>query len=892
MEIPKRYDFAAQEPRIYRLWMEAEAFRADAASPKRPFVIVIPPPNITGRLHMGHALNNTLQDILIRMHRMRGQETLYLPGTDHAGIATQFTVEKALQAEGKTRFDLGREAFVKRVWEWKKEYGHAILEQLRRLGCSCDWSRTAFTLDPGYARAVLTVFLRWFRKGLIYRGKYLVNWCPRCKTALSDLEAERKEEAGKLWHLRYPIEGESGRFAVMATTRPETILGDTAVACHPDDPRYAALRGRFVRLPIVNRRIPVVADPFVRREFGTGMVKITPAHDFDDFQVGERHGLAKIQVIGPEGRMTKEAGPFAGMDRFECRRAIVERLDQDGLLEKVEDYPVVLARCYRCRTILEPYLSDQWFVKMAPLVAPAIRAVEAGEIRFFPERYRKGYLDWLKNIRDWCISRQLWWGHRIPVWTCPEGHTTASLETPSKCETCQSPELKQDEDVLDTWFSSALWPLATLGWPDETPELKKFYPTSVLITGREIINLWVARMIVTGFEFRGAKPFSDVVIHPIVQNIEGRRMSKSLGTGVDPLDLMEEYGADALRFLLARRSTGVQDIRLGLPEEIMRRHGLKKMREDRSILEARNFVTKVWNACRFVVSHADGKRPPLPPVGALPLEQRWILSRLATTIRRTTEDLDAYEFGRAAERLYSFVWDEFCDYTIELAKPRMEEAGTRAVLFVCIEAILKLLHPFVPFVTEALWQRLREAGVVDEREPLLVRAAWPEPPAGVEDPGLESAMQEGIAALKGVREIRNKMGIPPREPVNAVIVTRNEAVRDRLERAKPVLSVLGNVPEVSIGPSLPRPRKSASVVSEDFTLFVPLEGKIDLKREIQRQEKRLSETRKRIEASERKLSNERFRRGAPEEVVREEEERLAAYRRQAAEIERLLSDLT
>ncbi|HLG42855.1 MAG TPA: valine--tRNA ligase, partial [Planctomycetota bacterium] len=705
----------------------------------------------------------------------------------------------------------------------------------------------------------------------------------------SDLEVDKKEETGKLWYVRYPVEGRPGQFAVMATTRPETILGDTAVACHPADPRNQPLHGMHVILPVLKRRIPVIADEMVDPKFGSGMVKITPAHDFADFECGERHKLAKIQVIDDTGKMTAEAGPFAGMDRFACRKAIAAQLEKEGLLEKVEDYTVALGRCYRCNEVLEPYLSDQWFVKMAPLVVPAIRAVERGEIRFHPDRYKKWYLDWMANIKDWCISRQLWWGHRIPVWYCPDGHATASLSTPSVCGVCRSPKLTQDEDVLDTWFSSALWPFATLGWPDETADLEKFYPTHVLITGREIINLWVARMIVTGFEFCGEKPFSDVVIHAIIQTIEGKRMSKSKGTGIDPLELIDEYGADPLRFLMARKSTGAQDIRLGLPHELMKKKGMptQGVKDDPSILESRNFVTKVWNACRFVLTSIQGRPADLP--AGIPNEERWILSRLSTTIRGVSEDLDAFDFGRASARLYEFVWDEFCDYFIEIAKPRMgENAVTQRTLLICVENILKLLHPIIPFATEATWQRLREAGHADE--PMLARAKWPEPMPKLEDAELEAATAEGIEALRGIRKFRKEMSLPSKTTINVLIKPRDQAVLDRLNSSSSFAAVIGNA-EIKAHPEIERPRASWSYVTERFTLYIPLEGKVDLKKETARQEKLLGEVEGQIAGAEKKLANADYVKNAPEEVVEEERERLEAHRARAEEVRRLVADL-
>jgi valyl-tRNA synthetase len=793
MDYPTRFDFKEIEPRIYDYWEKRGLFHADPSAPRSPFTIVIPPPNITGSLHMGHALNNTLQDVLIRYHKMNGRETLYLPGTDHAGIATQFVVEKNLKKEeNRTRFDLGREKFLERVWKWKDQYGNAILNQLRRMGGSCDWQRTRFTLDPGYARAVLTVFVSLFKKGLVYRGLRLVNWCPSCKTALSDLEAVQKKESGKLWHLKYPVQNRADRFLTVATTRPETMLGDTAVACHPQDPRYKDLAGARVRLPLANRDIPVLFDDFVARDFGTGVVKITPAHDFVDFEVGERHKLPKIQVIDESGKMTPETGAYQGLDRFACRKKVLADLEAQGLLEKTEEYEVALGRCYRCDTILEPYLSLQWFVSMKPLAVPAIEAVKKGDILFHPERYVRTYLDWMENIKDWCISRQLWWGHRIPVYYCAGcGTALAAVDPPDRCVSCGAARLEQDPDVLDTWFSSALWPFATLGWPEETEELEKFYPTSALVTSRDIINLWVARMIVAGYEFCGDRPFSDVVIHPQIQTLEGRRMSKSLGTGIDPLDLVDEYGADALRFCLAEKCTGVQDIRFGVPHELLKKKGLQpEGRDDRSMIEARNFITKVWNGCRFVLINIASDPGPVPD--GLELEDRWILSKLATTARAVSADLDGFEFGRAAQRLFHFTWDDFCDYYIELSKSRLSERRAQSVLLQCIDTILRLLHPIAPFVTEAIWQKLKEICPPWRGESLMC-AEWPEPPESWVDRSLEAQFEGILSLVREIRGRRREYKVPPRQALAiAELKWKSEVDQDVASAIPKILAALAN----------------------------------------------------------------------------------------------------
>ncbi len=875
MEFPTRFDPREAEERLYKMWESGGHFTPDPGSPREPFTLVIPPPNVTGMLHMGHALNNTLQDILIRRKRMDGCEALYLPGTDHAGIATQVVVEKQLQKEKRTRWDLGREEFLKRVWEWKEKYGNTILYQLRRLGCSCDWTRTRFTMDEAYSRAVRHVFVSLFKKGYIYKGLAIVNWCPRDLTALSDLEVVNRKQAGKLWHIRYPVLGKPGTFVTVATTRPETMLGDTAVAVHPDDARYKDLAGRAVVLPLLDREIPVVADAVVDSAFGTGAVKVTPAHDANDFDCSRRHKLKAVTVIDEKGFMNENAGPYRGLDRFEARRRIVADLEARGLLEKTEDYEVPLGHCYRCDTILEPYLSEQWFVSMKELAPPALQAVKSGEVRFHPERWAKIYIEWLENIRDWCISRQIWWGHRIPVWTCAANHVIAAVEEPSACPECGDRALRQDEDVLDTWFSSALWPFATLGWPDETPELEKFYPTQVLVTDRGIINLWVARMVMSGLEFRGEKPFSDVVIHATIMDDVGQRQSKSKGTGIDPLRLIEQYGADPLRFALAWLSTGNQDIKFGSVLSIQR------------VEMSRNFVTKLWNAARFAAQKI-GDAPAATPREGMRDEDRWILSRLSTTVRGVTDALDRYEFGEAAQLLYKFVWNDFCDWYIELSKRRDREPAVRQVLAFTLDTSLRLLHPFVPFVTEELWRRPAELRG-EKREPLIT-AEWPEADAGAADPGLEEKMERVFEAVRAVREIRNRNNIPPKTALTALFSAKDEKEAEQLRSETEILRGQANLEEVTVGVDLAKPPFSAAAVTPWASIYVPLEGKIDKAAESERCRREIEKTRGQAEQAEKTLSNEEFRLRKPE-LAGETRGKLDALRAKIAELEAHLQEL-
>jgi valyl-tRNA synthetase len=805
---------------------------------------------------------------------MEGYEVLWIAGTDHAGIATQNVVDKELKrTENKSRWDLGRDEFLKRVWKWKEQYGNTILNQLRRLGCSCDWSRLRFTMDEGYSRAIRTVFVSLFKKKLIYRGLGIVNWCPKDRTAISDLEVKTPEDAppGKLWHINYPVKGEPGRFLTVATTRPETMLGDTAVAVHPDDPRYKALIGKTVILPLVSREIPVIGDAIlVDPKFGSGVVKVTPAHDPNDFECGKRNKLPAIIVMDESAAINENGGPYKGLDRYEARKRIVADLEAEGLLVKTEDHAVPAGVCDRCDTVIEPRLSEQWFCSMKPLAAPAIAAVKSGDIKFNPDRWAKVYLDWMENIRDWCISRQIWWGHRIPVWYCPNKHAISAVEDPACCPECGSKDLEQDKDVLDTWFSSALWPFATLGWPDETPDLEKFYPTQVLVTSRDIINLWVGRMIVSGYEFRGEKPFSDVIIHATIMDDAGKRMSKSKGTGVDPLVLIDEYGADALRFSLAWLTTGTQDLKFG--------QKFSKQRVEMS----RNFVTKLWNAARYVAEKI-GDAPATVPTAGLSNEDSWILSRLNTTVDGVTSAVDRYEFGEAAQHLYKFVWDDFCAWYLELSKRRSGEPAARQTLACVLDTTLRLMHPFTPFFTEEIWQKLG-------RKQSLMKASWPEVDEKLRNPDLEKRMSLVFEAVGVVREVRNRNGIVPKVTLPAVISAKDEATAALLKAGSEIIRDQANLDELSIGVNVAKPKFSATGASTAFTVYVPLEGKIDKAAEVGRTKKEMEKAGEQAVQSERQLANEEFRKRKPE-LAREIEEKLAALKAKLVELEAHLREL-
>ncbi len=852
--IPSVYDPHQVEERRYRYWEEHGFFRPLPGTGREPYSIVMPPPNVTGELHMGHALNNTLQDVLTRWRRMQGFETLWLPGTDHAGIATQARVEGQLAQEGLTKYDLGREKFLERVWEWKANYGHRITTQLRRLGASCDWSRERFTMDEGCSAAVREVFLRLYEEGLIYRDYYIVNWCPRCSTTISDIEVEHLEVPAHLYHLKYPLKDGAGA-VVIATTRPETMLGDTAVAVHPEDDRYLHLVGETVLLPLVEREIPIIADPYVDPAFGSGALKITPAHDPNDFEIGRRHGLPQVQVIGTDGRMTAEAGRYQGLDRMDCRQQVLADLKKRGLLVRVEDLDHAVGHCYRCQTMVEPTLSRQWFVRMKPLAEPAIKAVREGRIRFVPERFTKIYLDWLENIRDWCISRQLWWGHRIPVWYCDDcGETVASGTDLSACPACGRENIEQDPDVLDTWFSSALWPFSTLGWPGKTVDLDRFYPTSVLVTGRDIIFFWVARMIFSGLKFMDREPFAEVFIHGLVLDALGRKMSKSLGNGVDPIEVIEKYGADSLRFMLVTGNTPGNDLRFHFEK----------------LESSRNFANKLWNASRFVLLNLGDYRPDKAAPGTLELADRWILSRFGAALARTTAGLEAYELGEAARALYEFIWDEFCDWYIELVKPRLyqgtdeERAVAQYVLVRVLRSTLELLHPFMPFITEELWQHLPHEGET------IMRTAWPTAEHGLADPDAERDMAFIVEATRAVRHLRSEMNVPPSARAEAVLVVPDESVRAVVERWRGYIENLANVHVLVTGALETRPETAAHAVVRGMEVFVPLVGLIDIDREARRLARELQQVEKDFSRVEGKLGNPAFLEKAPPEVVEKE----------------------
>jgi len=871
--MPKTYDPSEHEARIYARWETAGAFRARPDAVGEPFTIMIPPPNVTGILHMGHVLNNSLQDTMIRFRRMQGRNALWQPGTDHAGIATQNALEKELRKEGKTRHDLGREAFVERVWQWKEEKGGYILKQLRRLGASCDWERTRFTMEPELSEAVTEVFLRLYEKGLIYRGDYIVNWCPRCHTAISDEEVEHREEPSKLWYIRYPLEGEEGAFVTVATTRPETMLGDTAVAINPVAERTRHLRGKTAVLPFIGRRLPIIEDDYVEAEFGAGALKVTPAHDPNDFEIGRRHDLEAVTMLTEDARVNEAGGEFAGLDRFEARKQILERLEAMGLLEKIEDNPNKVGRCHRCDTVIEPRISRQWFVRMKPLAGPALEAYEAGEIRFIPDRFGKIYTHWLTNVRDWVISRQLWWGHRIPVWYCDGcDKEIAARRPPESCPGCGGTALRQDPDVLDTWFSSWLWPFSTLGWPRETEDLAVFYPTSWLATAPDIIFFWVARMIMAGLEFTGRVPFPEVYFNGIVRDAQARRMSKSLGNSPDPIDLIETYGADALRFTMIALTPPGQDTKFDAKKTEL----------------GRNFANKIWNAARFLLMNLEDYDPSAPAAEPETVD-RWILSRLRAVTGDATRALEESRFTDAVWMLYDFVWKEFCDWYLEFAKSRLygqDPAAAnraRATALSVMRDALALLHPVMPFVTEAVWDHL------PGDEGLLVRRTWPEP-RGEADPVSEAEvgmLQETIAA---VRNMRAEMNVSPGTEVPLVIRAEGEPAV-ALGRGEDYLRSLARVGDLTIAAGAEKPPRSASAVLSGAEIFMPLSGLIDLEAERQRLEKKRAELSQGLAGVEKKLANESFVSRAPAEVVQSETERRERLAADLAVVERNLATL-
>jgi len=779
-ELAKAYEPHEVEERIYEFWMNGKYFHAEVDSKKKPYTIVIPPPNITGQLHMGHALDETLQDILIRFRRMQGYSALWLPGTDHASIATEAKIVEAMKQEGVTKEDIGRDGFMKRAWEWKEKYGGTIISQLKKLGSSCDWDRERFTLDEGCSKAVKEVFVKLYNEGLIYRGERMINWCPNCKTSISDAEVDFAEKDGNFWHIRYPLADGSG-YLNLATTRPETMLGDTAVAVHPEDERYQHLIGKMLILPLVGREIPIVADTYVEQDFGTGVVKITPAHDPNDFEVGLRHNLPVINIMDESGIINENGGEYQGMDRLDARKKIVKALEEQGYLIKVEPIKHNVGTCYRCKTVVEPRVSKQWFVKMEPLAKPAVKAVEDGEVKFVPERFDKIYFNWMNNIKDWCISRQLWWGHRIPAWYCDDcNEITVSRETPHACCKCGSTHIHQDEDTLDTWFSSALWPFSTLGWPDNTEELNYFYPTSTLVTGYDIIFFWVARMIFSGLAHMGKVPFDTVFIHGIVRDANGVKMSKSLGNGIDPLEVIDQYGADALRFMLATGNSPGNDMRYS-PEKVE---------------ASRNFANKIWNAARFILMNLEGHEIKNELPNELTTEDKWIISSFNRVAKEITENLEKFELGIAAQKIYDFLWDVFCDWYIEIAKIRMnsDDAQTaqnaREVLVWVMTGTLKLLHPFMPFITEEIWQTLPHEGDA------LIVAQWPEYCQEHDFPEAELEMQRIMDVIRGVRNRRAEMNVPPSRKTNLYIAT---AEPNTFENGIAILNKLAYATQITIG---------------------------------------------------------------------------------------------
>ncbi len=875
--IAKTYDPSEVEDKIYDMWMKNGYFKADVDEEKEPYCIVMPPPNITGQLHMGHALDNTLQDILARWRRMEGDAALWLPGTDHASIATEVKIIEQLKREGLTKYDLGREGFLDRAWEWKDQYGGRIVEQLKKLGSSCDWSRERFTMDEGCSRAVTDVFIKLYEEGLIYRGDRIINWCPDCQTALSDAEVEYEEENGYFWHIKYPII-DSDEYVIIATTRPETMLGDTAVAVHPDDKRYSHLIGKRISLPLVDREIPIIADSYVDREFGTGVVKITPAHDPNDFEVGLRHELPQIRVMDDSGTMNQNAGRYEGMDRYEARKEIVADLKEGGFLYKIEEHRHNVGHCYRCHTTVEPIISRQWFVKMEPLAKPAIDVVKEGRVKFIPERFSKIYFNWMENIKDWCISRQLWWGHRIPAYYCTScDETVVSRFEPESCPKCGGSQFKQDEDVLDTWFSSALWPFSTLGWPDETAELEYFYPTDVLVTGYDIIFFWVARMIFSGLAHMDEIPFEYVFIHGIVRDSEGRKMSKSLGNGVDPLEVIDEYGADALRLSLV---TGTS------PGNDMRFHWEK-------VEACRNFANKIWNAARFILMNIENLNIELESmdIGELELPDRWIISKYNHLVEEVTDNMERFELGIAAQKIYDFTWDEFCDWYIELVKPRLYGNDDHArqvamsTLVYVLSNTLKLLHPFMPFITEEIWQHMPMSD-----ESIMV-SKWPTVKADEIDLQAEEKMEEIMDIIRAIRNIRSEMDVPMSRKAKLYIVPQFNWEDVFLDGAI-YFEKLAGVGEMIVEDSEHKiPKGTASAVTSKAQIFMPLEDLIDFDREKDRllsEKKRLEKEVKRAQG---KLANKNFVEKAPAHIVEEEREKEKEYKSMLSKVLERLDEL-
>jgi valyl-tRNA synthetase len=867
-ELSKIYEPKAVEEKWYKIWEENGYFVPDETLKTTPFVIVIPPPNITGSLHMGHALDNTIQDILIRFNRMKGRRALWIPGTDHAGIATQNVVEKELAKEKKRKEDIGREKFIEMVWKWKEKFGGQITLQLRRLGASCDWKRERFTMDEGLSKAVKKAFVALYNDGLIYRGKRIINWCPRCKTAISDIEVEYTEENGKLWYLKYPVEG-SNEFITVATTRPETMLGDTAVAVNPSDTRYKHFIGKMLVLPLVGRRIPVIKDDFVDPSFGTGAVKVTPAHDPNDYEIGLRHNLPQIIMMHNDGRAyvshfpkeeQKEIASYEGVDRFKLREIIVADLEKGGYLEKIEDYKNKIGRCYRCKTIIEPYLSDQWFVRMKDLVRPAIQAVEDKSIRYIPDRWTKVYLNWMENHRDWCISRQIWWGHRIPAWTCENGHITVSEETPSKCGSCNSSKLVQDPDVLDTWFSSSLWPFSTLGWPEQTQDLGTYYPTTVLVTGYDIITFWVSKMIVMGLKFMKKEPFSKIFIHGLIRDITGKKMSKSIGNVIDPLNVIDRVGADALRFSLISLISGQgQDIKLS----------------EEKITEGRNFSNKIWNAARYILGKKSGAVDTKKAFA-----DQWILSRYNKMINEITEKLEEFDLGEAARKLYDFIWSDFCDWYLEMSKVDASEE----VLLEVFEGTMRLLHPFMPFITEEIWQKLEMRDARCEKTIML--SHWPNADKSLVNEKLEEDMAVVKEIVRTIRNIRATLNIPHSKELTAYISTGKKIGADQVK----YLTSLARLEKLEISSKIStKIEGSATAVLPDTTIHIPLKGIIDLNKEVDRLKEKIVKLDEEIDKIKQRLSANK---NVPEDVLDEWKGREQEFLKQKGTLQTQIKSLT
>ena len=871
-ELEKQYNPKNVEDRTYQMWLDKNYFHAKREAGKKTYTIVIPPPNITGQLHMGHALDNTLQDILIRYHRMAGYDTLWVPGTDHASIATEAKIVEAMKKEGLTKEQIGREKFLERAWAWKKQYGGRIIEQLKKLGSSCDWERERFTLDEGCSKAVNEVFCNLYEKGLIYRGERIINWCPHCLTSISDAEVEYEEQAGHFWHLRYPFKDGSG-YLELATTRPETLLGDTAVAVNPKDERYRDAVGKTLILPLVHREIPVVADDYVEMDFGTGVVKITPAHDPNDFEVGLRHDLPVINVLTDDAKITDDYPAYAGMDRYEARKAIVRDLEAEGALVEIEDYSHNVGTCYRCGTTVEPRVSKQWFVKMKPLAGPAIDAVKNGDTKFVPQRFEKVYFHWLENIRDWCISRQLWWGHRIPAWYCADcGEITVSRTAPDACAHCGGTHLEQDPDTLDTWFSSALWPFSTLGWPEQTEDYKHYYPTNTLVTGYDIIPFWVMRMMFSGLEQTGRVPFDTVLIHGLVRDAQGRKMSKSLGNGIDPLEVIDQYGADALRFTLATGNSPGNDMRFS----------------DTRVEASRNFANKIWNAARFILMNLSDDEPAPHIPENLALEDKWILSRFNALAEGVTDALEKYELGMAVQKLYDFIWDVFCDWYIEIAKIRLngsDEAAkqtVKAVLVYVMSNTLKLLHPFMPFITEEIWQALPHTG-----ESIMI-AEWVKADDALRFSAEEEEMERIMSAIKAVRNRRAEMNVAPSKKAKIFIET---AYADTFEKGKVFFERLASASEVEVGAKFDDMDDAVSIITESARMYIPMAELVDFQAEIARLQKEKAGVEKELAMVNGKLSNENFVSKAPAAVVEGQRQSKARLEEKLALLDESLQNL-